>query len=70
MLLQMQWMLQLVDVVSYIHSFGRVHADLKADNIMLRENGRIVLNNWGLSYLVSETACKTGYRCASPTYCP
>ncbi|EIE21199.1 kinase-like protein [Coccomyxa subellipsoidea C-169] len=52
--MQLWIMMQLVDVLMYAHSMGWVHADVKAANIMLTADGRVILIDWGLSYMISE----------------
>lgn len=64
--MQLWIMMQLVDVLMYAHSMGWVHADVKAANIMLTADGRVILVDWGLSYMISEP--DKMWRCAaSPT---
>ncbi|KAH6684215.1 kinase-like domain-containing protein [Halenospora varia] len=44
-----QFMLQLVDAVSYIHSKGMYHRDIKPENIFLTKNGEMKLGDFGLA---------------------
>lgn len=44
-----QFMLQLVDAVSYIHSKGVFHRDIKPENIFLTEDGAMKLGDFGLA---------------------
>ncbi|KAF4120279.1 STYKc [Geosmithia morbida] len=44
-----QFMLQLVDSVSYIHSKGVFHRDIKPENIFLTEDGTMKLGDFGLA---------------------
>lgn len=48
-----QFMLQLVDAVSYIHSKGMYHRDIKPENIFLTQSGEMKLGDFGLA--TSET---------------
>ena len=42
---------QLVNIISYIHSLGYVHRDIKLENIIITQNGELKLIDW-------EFACK------------
>ncbi|KAL2107568.1 hypothetical protein VUR80DRAFT_5047 [Thermomyces stellatus] len=44
-----QFMLELVDAVSYIHSRGVYHRDIKPENIFLTETGSMKLGDFGLA---------------------
>lgn len=44
-----QFMLELVDAVSYIHSKGVYHRDIKPENIFLTESGSLKLGDFGLA---------------------
>ncbi|KAG6000987.1 hypothetical protein E4U54_001213 [Claviceps lovelessii] len=44
-----QFMLQLVDAVSYIHSKGVYHRDIKPENIFLNQDGVMKLGDFGLA---------------------
>ncbi|KAG6006065.1 hypothetical protein E4U21_007425 [Claviceps maximensis] len=44
-----QFMLQLVDAVSYIHSKGVYHRDIKPENIFLTQEGDMKLGDFGLA---------------------
>ncbi|TVY86408.1 Serine/threonine-protein kinase [Lachnellula willkommii] len=44
-----EFMLQLVDAVSYIHSKGMYHRDIKPENIFLTESGEMKLGDFGLA---------------------
>ncbi|CEJ87629.1 hypothetical protein VHEMI04469 [[Torrubiella] hemipterigena] len=44
-----QFMLQLVDAVSFIHSKGVYHRDIKPENIFLTQDGSLKLGDFGLA---------------------
>ncbi|MCM8532275.1 MAG: protein kinase [Lentisphaeraceae bacterium] len=45
------------DAMSYAHSIGILHLDIKPDNIRLGEFGEILLCDWGLSFLDYKDDC-------------
>jgi len=57
---------QIVGVLSYAHSKGVAHLDIKLDNIMLQPNGTIKIIDWGLSCSEDSLCCKK--TCGSPEY--
>ena len=54
-----QIMLKVCDAVSYAHSKGVLHRDLKPDNIMVGKYGQVYLMDWGIAY-VKENRGVTG----------
>ena len=44
-------MLKVCDAVSYAHSKGVLHRDLKPDNIMVGTYGQVYLMDWGIAYI-------------------
>lgn len=44
-------MLKVCDAVSYAHSKGVLHRDLKPDNIMVGRFGQVYLMDWGIAYI-------------------
>ena len=59
-----KWMVQVCDVIGYLHNKGMVHRDISPDNIMLTEEGHIKLIDFGtlhdLSLLAGKKAGKEG----------
>lgn len=45
---------QVVLALECLHSMKIIHRDIKAENILFRENGYIVLADYGLSKVVEE----------------
>jgi len=58
---RMQWALDISTGMSYLHSLtpSIIHADLKSLNVLLDENYRAKLADFGLSSIKTETASKT-----------
>lgn len=62
---------QVGDALDYAHAQGFVHRDIKMSNILMGENGRIVLADFGVAKsFVGEASVltATGYRVGTPTY--
>lgn len=51
-----RWMATVVDALAYVHSQGWVHRDLKPSNLLLREDDRAVVTDFGLALRVGERA--------------
>lgn len=49
-----QILLKVCDAVSYAHSKGVIHRDLKPDNIMVGNFGQVYLMDWGIALLKGE----------------
>jgi len=49
-----QIMLKVCDAVSYAHSKGVIHRDLKPDNIMVGDFGQVYLMDWGIACIKGD----------------
>ena len=61
---------QIADALVAIHAHGIVHRDLKPDNIMLREDGELVLTDFGIAKDLSRNLNQTtrGEALGTPYY--
>lgn len=61
---------QLADALVHAHGRGLVHRDLKPANVLLTDAGRVVLSDFGIARLLSETShhTRTGTTVGSPPY--
>ena len=53
--------LKICDAVSYAHSKGIIHLDLKPQNIQIDDYGEVLVCDWGLAKVMSETESKTQF---------
>ncbi|WP_285731676.1 serine/threonine-protein kinase [Nocardiopsis sp. ATB16-24] len=63
--------LQLIDALKVAHNEGIVHRDVKPDNVMISQSGRVVLTDFGLAAWNGESALSASGRIiGSPAYIP
>lgn len=61
----------IADVASaldYAHSQGVIHRDIKPANIMLLEDGRVKVTDFGIALVVDESRTRTGLVMGTPNY--
>jgi len=49
----------------YLHAHGMVHGDLKARNVLVRDDGRLIIADFGLSQLVQSGTAGVAAPCAA-----
>jgi eukaryotic-like serine/threonine-protein kinase len=59
---------QLLDGLGYAHSLGVVHRDIKPSNILINDDGRLKLTDFGIARLDSSTLTQVGEIMGSPGY--
>ncbi|XP_063956878.1 uncharacterized protein LOC129263873 [Lytechinus pictus] len=64
----MQWFIQLVMAVQYIHSKKILHRDLKTQNVFLTKNDVVKLGDFGISRTLEHTVDKAKTCVGTPCY--
>ena len=59
---------QLLDGLGYAHGLGVVHRDIKPSNILINEDGRLKLTDFGIARIDSSTLTQVGEIMGSPGY--
>jgi len=59
---------QILDGIGYAHEYGVVHRDIKPSNIMINEDGRIKINDFGIAHLESSELTQVGDLLGTPHY--
>jgi eukaryotic-like serine/threonine-protein kinase len=59
---------QLLDGLGYAHSQGVTHRDIKPSNILINDDGRIKISDFGIARIESSTLTQVGEIMGSPGY--
>lgn len=59
---------QILDGIGYAHEYGVVHRDIKPSNIMINEDGRVKINDFGIAHLESSELTQIGDVLGTPHY--
>jgi eukaryotic-like serine/threonine-protein kinase len=59
---------QTLDGIGYAHAQGVVHRDMKSANIMINNDGRIKINDFGIAHIETSTLTKVGDLIGTPSY--
>jgi serine/threonine-protein kinase len=59
---------QLLDGLGYAHELGVVHRDIKPSNILINDDGRLKLTDFGIARIDSSTLTQVGEIMGSPSY--
>jgi eukaryotic-like serine/threonine-protein kinase len=59
---------QTLDGIGYAHSQGVVHRDMKTANIMINDDGRVKINDFGIARIESSEATRSGELIGTPSY--
>jgi serine/threonine protein kinase len=62
--------LQLAHAVSHVHSRGLRHRDIKPANVIVGDDDRLVLVDFGIAVRPDDPRLTTHGRCGSPSYAP
>lgn len=59
---------QLLDGLGYAHAQGVVHRDIKPPNILVNDDGRIKISDFGIAHIDTSTVTQVGEIMGSPGY--
>ena len=58
----------MASALDYAHNQGVIHRDIKPANIMLLENGRVKVTDFGIALVVDASKTRTGIVLGTPNY--
>jgi eukaryotic-like serine/threonine-protein kinase len=61
-------MVQLLDALGYAHSRGVVHRDIKPSNLVVSNQGRIKVTDFGIARIADSKLTQTGMALGTPAY--
>lgn len=59
---------QILDGIGYAHEYGVVHRDIKPSNILINEDGRVKINDFGIAHIESSELTQIGDLLGTPHY--
>jgi serine/threonine-protein kinase len=65
---KVDWMIQLAEAFSFAHDEGIIHRDIKPGNIHIRENGDLVVMDFGIARAASSDITRAGAIIGTPEY--
>ncbi len=62
------YLIQLLEALNYAHSKGIIHRDIKPSNIIILEDNRVKITDFGIAHIEDSDLTKTGHLIGSPNY--
>jgi eukaryotic-like serine/threonine-protein kinase len=59
---------EIADALTYIHKLSLVHQDIKPENLLLGENGEILLNDFGIATFIQNAHSRANRTCTGTVY--